>query len=68
MEVVSDDFTILRGDAIFNTFTEGIHIPVNGILTNSNNIIIWMLFINGKVWLKEPKFLDFSTCIGSSYS
>jgi hypothetical protein len=65
VEVVSDDFATLRGEAVFNTYEKGIHILINGVATDSDNITIWMLFINGKVWLKEAKFLDYLTRIGS---
>jgi hypothetical protein len=69
MKVISDDFKVSHGDTIFNILTKDIHIPVNGITTDIDNVTIWILFVNSKIWLKEIKFLNYPVSIWSrSYS
>jgi hypothetical protein len=63
VKVVSDRLRTFGGDCILDAFAKGINIPVDGVLTDGNNVAGRIAVVGCKVWFEEPKFFDALTGI-----
>jgi hypothetical protein len=56
VKVVSDRLRTFGRDGIFDTFAKGIDIPVDGVLTNGNNVAGRVAVVGCDVRFEESKF------------
>jgi len=63
VQTVANNNRTFSRNCIFDPFDESIHISVDSVATNRDNISCWVSVVNRLVWLKEPKFFDVKTIV-----
>ena len=61
MKVVPDRLRTFGGDGVLDAFAKGIDVPVDRVLTDSNNVAGRITIISSKVGFEESKFFDAPT-------